>query len=211
MRKRKIRGHKKRQKKIQEWVKYDSNLNLNLLEKYKYWHSDIYVHPWCDISIINSEFPEPKGKTRDLLILGLEKIYDSWKIELEKLDRPYYLKIWLYEPRVSKSQVVCAIDEKIKYYSNIFHEIEDKRKESDFYNKLSSKLEWKLFEDTQTWSEEDLLSPIELYKNEEDYLYFIKLLNKLKKGNYRREVIDDGESKDKLYFVPKGKVWVSEN
>ena len=114
-------------------------------------------------------------------------------------------------PEINKSLVVCAIDEKIEYYSNIFHEIEDIRKESDFYNKLTSKLEWKLFEDTKTWSEEDLLTPIELYRNEEDYLYCIKLLNKLKKGNYRSEEIYTGESKDKLYFVSKGKVWVSEN
>ncbi|MEQ3662802.1 MAG: hypothetical protein ABNG96_08940 [Flavobacterium sp.] len=123
MRKIKIRGHKKRQKKIQTWIENESNLNLKLLKKYKYCYSDIYIHPWCDISIINSEFPEPKSKTRNDLILGLEKIYNSWKIELEKLNKPYYLKIWLYEPRISKSKVVCAIDNKIEYYSNLFFKI----------------------------------------------------------------------------------------
>jgi hypothetical protein len=92
MRKSKIRGHKRRHKQIQSWVAHDSKLDLALLEKYSYWNSDIYVHPWCDISIINSTFPEPKGQTRDLMIAGLETIYDKWKIALEKLGRPYYLK-----------------------------------------------------------------------------------------------------------------------
>lgn len=210
MRKIKIRGHKKRQKKIQKWIENESNLNINLLEKYKYWHSDIYVHPWCDVSIVNSEFPEPKSKTRNDLILGLEKIYDSWKIELEKLNKPYYLKIWLYEPRISKSQVVCAVDEKIEYYSNIFFKINHKPNVSDFCNKLSSKLKWELFEDTQTWSEKDLLEPVEFYRFEEDYNFSIKLLNKLKKGNYRTEKIESGGNNDTLYFVPKGKIWVSD-
>jgi hypothetical protein len=208
MRKIKIRGHKKRQKKIQSWIENESNLNLNLLDKYKYWHSDIYVHPWCDISIINSEFPEPTGKTRNDLILGLEKIYNNWRIELEKLNKPYYLKIWLYEPRISKSQVVCAIEEKIEYYSNIFYKIDQKRNNSDFCNRISSITKWELYEDTQTFSEEDLLVPEELYRNEEDYKFSIKLLKKLKRGNYRTEKT---ENNDTLYFLPKGKVWVSGN
>ncbi|RZJ98755.1 MAG: hypothetical protein EOO46_24320 [Flavobacterium sp.] len=176
------------------------------MKKYQYWNSDIIVHPWCDISIINSEFSEPKGKTRNLMITGLEKIYDDWKITLDKIGEPYYLKIWLYEPRISKSQVVCAIGERIEYYNNLFYKVDDNFKSSDFYNKLSSDFKWNAFEDANIYSEEDLLSPSELYKNIEDYNYSINLLSKLKRRNYRLKKEND----DTLFYVPKGKIWIGE-
>ncbi len=208
MKKIKIRGHRKKQKQIQKWIDIESKLNFEFLDKYKYCYSDIYIHPWCDISLINSEFPEPKGKTRNDLILGLEKIYNNWKIELEKLNKPYYLKIWLYEPRVSKSQVVCAIDERINYYSNFFLELLDNEKPSDFCNKLNPNLRWNLYEDSQTWSENFLLKTTD---NEDYNCFCLKKIKSLKQKKYKTEIINIEDGKDKLYFEPKGKIWVNAN
>ncbi len=53
----KIRGHKRRQRNIEQWKLDNLHPQLNLIEKYNYDHVDIIVRPWCDISTINSEFP----------------------------------------------------------------------------------------------------------------------------------------------------------
>ena len=210
MKQRKIRGNRRLQKQIPKWVGDAVGINMDFLSKNKYWYADVIVHPWCDISIINSEIPEPKSVTRNLIILALERIYDNWKLQLDKLNEPYYLKIWLYEPRVSKSQVVCAIGERIEYYNNSFNRIDALRKKSDLCNKLSSEFEWKSFEDSQIWSEENLLSPIELYKNIEDYNESIRLLLKIRKANYKTLEIDTLDGSDILHYQPKGVIWIGE-
>ena len=204
----KIRGHNRRQKQIQKWIESDLKLNLKLLEEYKYWKADVYVHPWCDISIINSQIPEPKKETRNQILFGLEKIYDNWKLELEKLNKPYYLKLWVYEPRVSKSQVVCAIDQRTEFYEKLFVKIENKS--SDFKNKLSPDFKWDSALDEDIYWESDLLSPIEMYIDEESFNYDRKIFSSLIKNNVRKENIKIDGKTDTMFFVPKGGIWIGE-
>ena len=84
---------------------------------------------------------------------GLIDIYDSWKVQLDKIGQPYYLKIWLYEPRFSKSQVVCAVGDRISYYENIFQRSDDgSRLETEHFGSIKEKLkklnwEYRLDED----------------------------------------------------------------
>ena len=59
--------------------------------------------------------------------------------------------------------------------------------------------------------ESELLSPIEQYERIEDSYSDRRLLNKLKKGNFKNKEIDSPNgNKDKVYFLPKGKIWVGE-
>ena len=139
---RKIRGHKRRWGQIDNWITRESVLDVEYLKQNLYWYSDIAVHPWCDISLTRSQFPEPKGQTKKRILQGLENVYDNWKMELEKLSQPYYLKVWIYEPRFSKSQVVCAIDERIEHYKNVFNQSNFKSEESDLLNKLNPGFKW---------------------------------------------------------------------
>src|SRR5690606_9522052 len=122
MRIQKIRGHNRRQKQIKNWVEETKHLNIDELFEWRREYAEILIHPWSSgSSLIDSIFPEPYGKTKSIMLKGLLEIYESWKIELEKLNKPYYLKIWLCEPRFSRSQIVCAIDDKIDYYENLFN------------------------------------------------------------------------------------------
>jgi len=210
MKPRKIRGNSRLQKQIPGWIAGASFIDMNFLFENKYWYADLIVHPWCDISIIKSEIPEPKSATRNLIISALEEIYNNWKLQLDKLNEPYYLKIWLYEPRVSKSKVVCAIGERIEYYNNNFVSVNVIRKKSDFCNKLSSEFEWDSFEDSQIWSEEDLCSPIELYRNIEDYNESLRFLVKIKKANHKTLKIDTLDGSDTLHVQPKGVIWIGD-
>ena len=99
MRQRKIRGNKRRQKQIEIWRQLSLTLDTENLLKHKRDHVKIWVHPWSGISIINSTYPQPNGKTKKLMVSALLDIYENWKLQLDKLGQNYYLKIWLYEPR----------------------------------------------------------------------------------------------------------------
>jgi len=205
----KIRGLKRKVANIQNWISSYLELNINHLTEHKYEYAKVYVDPWDNLTLTDSQIPEPKGKAKKEILNGLEKIYDSWKTELEKLNKPYYLKIWLYEPRISKSQVVCAIDEKIEYYENIFEKADFKPNDSSFTNQLSSGFKWQPNIDEEPYWESDLLWPIDQYERIEDCYSDRRLLNKLKKGNFKNKEIDSPNgNKDTIYFLPKGKIWV---
>ncbi len=203
---RKIRGHKRRQVQIPKWIKHDTLIDFDHLVRNGYWYAKILVYPWCNISITNSKIPEPKSKTRDQLMHGLEKIYDAWKIQLEKLNEPYYLKIWLYEPNFSRSQVVCGIRERIERYEDLFEPIDIPRRASDFYNKLSPDFKWESFEEAEIWGENHLLDgPDEGSKYYKEGLAFI---SQLKKAGFRTLKIETEEGEDILYIKRRGTVWV---
>lgn len=211
MRYKKIRGLKKKVARIQYWIEENLELNIEHLTEHKYNYTKFYVDPWNNLILTDSQIPEPKGNAKKEILNGLEKIYDNWKTELEKLNKPYYLKIWVYEPRLSKSQVVCAIDERIEHYENIFEKADFKQNSSSITNEFSSDFKWQPKIDENLYWESDLLWPIDRYKRTEDGYADRKLLTKLKKGNYRNQIIDNpNEKKDTIYFLPKGKIWIGE-
>lgn len=76
---------------------------------------------------------------------------------------------------------------------------------------MSPNFKWEPKIDEEQHLESELLWPIDGYKQIEDSSSGRRLLTKLKKGNYRKEIIDspNGE-KETIYFQPKGKVWVGD-
>ncbi len=205
----KIRGHKKIQKKIQSWIEKNKTLNMIDFLANKYCYVNVSFHPYFNISITNSNIAEPQTKTRKHIILGLQEIYNNWKIELDKLNQPYFLKIFLFEPRLSKSQVICAVGkEKIEYYENFFRLADNYKSASNFQKILSSDFKWKTHSDDDVYSEQELLTPESYYHIAEDYNYCKKLLTKLQKKNYTKVKAENEYGEDYLYYVPKGKVLI---
>jgi hypothetical protein len=204
----KIRGHKKIQKRIQNWIEQNRIINISDFLANKYCYTHISFEPYFNISINNSSIPEPKTKTRKQIVLGLQEIYNNWKIELDKLNQLYFLKIYLFEPRISKSQVICAIGkEKIEYYEN-FYRITDNKSDLNFQKILSADFKWETHFDDDIYSEQELLTPESYYHIEEDYNYCTKLLKKLQKKNYTKIKTEDEYGEDYLYYMPKGKVLI---
>ncbi|HJP63761.1 MAG TPA: hypothetical protein VJ844_09980 [Mucilaginibacter sp.] len=204
----KIRGHKRLQKAVEDWRVENLSLRLDLLERYNYEYVKIIISPWCDISLTKSAFPEPKGKTKQLIINGLVDIYNSWKKQLDRTSQPYYLKIWIFEPRFSKSQVVCAIGNRIDYYNNLFTKPNaDKHFRSGNYGKAKEKVE------TLTWEhgcdedhvENDHVGAPEQYLTYNDFLETKKWFNETMKKPHRTTTLDDGRQ---YYSFKKGDVWV---
>lgn len=213
MRKQKIRGHKRRQKQLENWRLKNLEFRLDLLGHYKRDHIDILVHPWCDISIVNSSFPQPKGKTKQLMINALLDIYESWKKKLDSAGIQYYLKIWLYEERFQKSQVVCAIDGQKDFYLNTFSK-PTINKEFDPLkfgsNKRLADFNWELRVDEEFYGNNTVGEP-EQYENIQGYneskKWFEGLMKKPHNIYKLEKPIDDYYE---FYGFEKGKVWLGE-
>lgn len=205
----KIRGHRKIQKRVQRWIEQNKTLHISDFLANKYCYANVSFHPYFNISINNSNIAEPKTKSRKHIILGLQEIYNNWKMELDKLDQPYFLKIYLFEPRISKSQVICAIGkEKMEYYENFFRKINNIKGETNFQKIVSADFKWEMHSDDDIYSEQELLTPESYYHVAEDYNYCKKLLNKLQKKNYTRVKAENEYGADYLYYLPKGKVLI---
>lgn len=208
VREQKIRGHNRRHKHIERWRLENLDLRFDLVEQYNNDHIDIVVHPWCDISIVNSIIPEPKGKTKRLILNGLINIYHSWKMQLDNMGKEYYLKIWLYEPRFSKSQVVCAIGDRISHYENLFLKSDDFRKLAlgnfEYIKIKHENLSWSSYIDEEHLDNNTVGEP-ELYQTKMDFYKAKKWFTKQLKKPHRTTKIDE---KTEKYSFNRGKILV---
>ncbi len=212
MRNRKIRGHNRRQKQIESWRQENLEINIDLLEKYNREFVKIFVHPWCDISIINSAFPNPTGKTKKLILKGLLDIYENRKKELDKLGQPFYLKIWLFEPRFSNSQVVCAIKDRIDFYeNNFFKPNQEKLFKPENYGTLKpilERFEWDYRLDEDHY-DNSTVGASEEYASSEDFIETQKWFEKLIKKPHRIEKLKEpiGDIIES-YSFNRGDLWL---
>tara|TARA_R110001592_G_C13175399_1_gene750262 strand:+ start:3975 stop:4628 length:654 start_codon:yes stop_codon:yes gene_type:complete len=212
----KIRGHKRRWKEIESWRLDNLDLNLTdyLLNERDRCYSKIRVHPWSGISLTNSITPKPTRKTKQKILKGLLDIYEDWKSQLDKLGQPYYLKIWLFEPRFSQSQVVCAIGDSVDFYENTFFKPDESKKlNPEKYGQLQDEIEnfnWEYRLDEDHFDNSELGDP-ELYATladyEEDKKWFEKMLKKPHRTTKFKEPI--GEATES-YSFKKGDVWLGE-
>jgi len=212
MKNRKIRGLHRKHSEIENWKNYNLNLKTELLDHYKREYADIIVHPWCDLSIINSQITEPKGKVKQNILSGLFEIYHSWKVQLDAIGKPYYLKLWLFEPRFSNSQIVCAIDDNIDFYQNGFFKPElSKQINPNIYGKLKDKIEtftWQYYYDEDHFTNDDLGKP-EDYINQKEYEESKRWFDSLMKKPHRTAKFDEPiGTATESYSFKKGDLWV---
>ncbi len=120
---RKIRGINRRKRAIEKWGDTYKSFDIALVEDRKRDYVKFWVLPWSRLSLVNSIYPEPTSDCKYLLIKNIVEIYQSWKDSLEDMQISYYLQIWLYEEYLSRSQVVCAIEEYKDFYQHTFEQI----------------------------------------------------------------------------------------
>ena len=212
MRVKKIRGHKHIWKRIDQWVNQRKILDVETLAYYQRDYVKIYIHPWSSISMLNSSVVEPKGKTRKKILEGLITIYEAWELQLKELGVPYYLKIWLYEPHFSNSQVVCAIGDHIDFYEITFHRPEEtKQLNLNNFGNLSSKMaefDWEFRINETHLSDTEIGSPDDYY-NIEDYNQELAWFNKMLTKKHRVTISNDPRVDAKEYYSFKiGAVWL---
>ena len=179
----------------------EHKLNIDFLKKEKYYNYEI--EEWY-----GEEFGI-KGELRKKIIETLLKTYFEWKNKLDKLNKEYYLAIWLYNPRMLKSEIVCAIDEKVNYYENESFLASNKNSEFDLnqYGVLSTELQkftWDRKIDLDSVHEWEINFPKEQYESEKEYNKDQKFYNKLIREKFH--VVE--KDNEKIYFHPKGDVWI---
>lgn len=205
---RKIRGHNRIQKAIENWKNYNLELDIKYLEKVKRNYCKIWVPPFANISVTGSEIPSPKGKNRQLIIKGLLEIYTNWDQQLKTLGKPYYLAIWLFEPRIEKSQIVCAIDEMQGFYNQTFFKPEEERNiPLQNYGSSAKDLEkfnWSYALDEDFFYQSDIELQEEEYLTSEDYYACQKWYKRKIKEGARQDSLEQ----DTLYAIKKGTVWI---
>jgi hypothetical protein len=197
----KIRGHNKFLDEIENSIETDSKFNLNDLLEKKYLNYDFDFWYYEDKIITN-------GKSRKFIIENLIKIYYDWENELKKINKKYYLAIWLCEPRLLKSEVVCAIDERINFYEMECFKKSENQKKLNFnnYGILSNELgkfEWERKIDFEIYFGSK--TPQENYETPKEYFKDQRLFKKLEKENYPFKVDNYG---NKNYYKPVGDIWI---
>lgn len=150
-----------------------------------------------------------RGLIRKRIVELLFEIHDNWKVELEKLNKPYYLAIWLCEPQIIRSEVVCAIDDRIELYTD--HWFDQSRKDQSIrkeaYGKSQDQLErfnWERKNLYDTHENDDYHWPKEKDKNTKQFYKDQRFYSRIKKTASK---ISDGEH-GKTYYQRIGDVWV---
>ncbi len=209
---RKIRGHRKKWKDIDNWVERCKSLDLNYLQSRERDYVKIWVHPRSGISVTNSEIAQPGGETKKRILQGLIDIHNSWKSTLDEMGEPYYLKIWLFDPFFSRSQVVCAIRSNMNFYETTFYQPEQpKMLVPAHYGKLADQMarfNWDYHWDEFQFSQAELGEP-EDYASPEDYLGQKQWFDNLMKKPLRRfeQQNSVGETFE-VFGYHQGTVWI---
>lgn len=201
----KIRGHKRIWKNIEDWVEYNKFLNIEYLKERQRDYVKVWVSPYKNISILESVFTPPKGKTRQKIVDGIFTIYDSWKESLEKLNEPYDLKIWFFPHDVSKCQVVCAIGDFIDFYDVTFF---NPKKNKPFPEK-GRDLKWEYRHQEHHVTKSDIGFEEEFY-TKQDFLNNKRWIERIMKDpRTRMNTYDaDNGAKTTYYSIKECDVWI---
>ncbi len=208
MKTKKLRGHNRIFKEIENWKNDCLELDLEQLSYYQRNYEKVWVRPFGEISITGAIIPRPKRKARKLILEGLLEIFNSWELQLKTLDKPYYLAIWLNEPYIENSQVVCAIDEYLNFYDITYYRPEiQKVMPTQNYGKLKTDLDafdWIYAIEEHNFTNEDLQETADVYASEKDYF----AMQRWYKKQLKRNPIIQKDNDVIYYRTEKGTVWI---
>jgi hypothetical protein len=204
----KLRGHQRIFKNIEHWKNDSLHLDLERLQKNQRDYEKVWVRPFGEISISGAAIPKPRKKARQLILESLIEIFNSWESTLIILNKPYYLAIWLNEPHIENSQVVCAIGDFLNFYDVTYHRPEKQQKmPTQNYGKLKNELDtfnWIYGLDEHRFTNEDIAETEEVYATIEDY----HSMQKWYKKQLHRDPIIRKEDEVTCYRTKKGTVWI---
>ncbi|MES2575757.1 MAG: hypothetical protein V4572_12500 [Bacteroidota bacterium] len=208
----KIRGNKRRIRQIENWRINNLEIDLDYFEKTNKDYVKFRIFPWNSVAMSLNNYPNPKGKIRKKIIESFFDIYESWNAQLKELGKPFYLKIWMFEPDIYNSQVVCAINEKIEYYENIFHKPEQQKKlAKSSLEKISNRIDqykWDYSIEEYPIFENEYLR--KNFASDKDYLEEQKWLkSELKKPFREINQVREGIT-EKIFLIQGSDVWLGE-
>ena len=124
---------------------------------------------------------------------------------------PYYLKLWIFEPRFSKSQVVCAIENRIDFYENNFYKPDNgKTIRLENYGALKPRLEklrWDFHFDERELDNDTVGKP-EQYASYKDFEEDKRWFNTIMKKPHRTVNHTNSSGTTESYHFRRGDMWI---
>lgn len=200
--KKKIRGWKRKVKRIEEWKQRFRELDMEELSRT---HRD-YVKLWIDPFYGLTRRNPPLWYSR-LLLQAMVDMYQSWFEQMKALKEPFYLKIWLYDPHFIQSQIVVAYRECLNFYELTFDKSSDHRAfPLQRYGRIPglSPFHWELAIETEHY----WLS--ELHEDQRLGIKTDKEIEAITRKAYKVEAVKASADEDTVYSVRTGDVWLGE-
>ena len=201
MRKVKARGHSGLHQRLDDWTEAQCSsfsADSEILENQQRCWAKLR-HVWgIDVGSCNSGRGHPKGLTKKLMLRSLYQVYQAWKDELDATGEPYYLKVWLYEPWIEDSQVVCAVGDLLGSYEEMFESLGEQCSPEA----LQSVPEMGLVDNWVT-------NRHAAYYSESEWQDDEKMMKWLNGGGFETREMQFGDgTSDTTYIVPIGRVFV---
>lgn len=112
-------------KKIDKWKRGCYHIDFNELDNDDYYNVEVWIKPWVGTvkkgkyKLVKEEVAEDyKGD----VVNALFDIFHYWIELLSDYKEPYFLGLFFYEDRVSRSQIILSINEKSEFYKRQFVE-----------------------------------------------------------------------------------------
>ncbi|WP_235338458.1 hypothetical protein [Paenibacillus wulumuqiensis] len=200
--KKKIRGWKRRIKQIEKWKQRYIDLDMEQLCRNYKDHAKLWIDPFYRLTRRNP----PIWYSR-LILAGMIEIYQSWSQQMQSLNEPFYLKIWLWHPNFIHSQIVVAFREYSDYYNNTFDKSNDlKVFPSHLYKRVPGleEFKWELAIDSVDYWLSDLQEDIGMgIRTDKD-------IEAIKSKAYKCETVKTSAGNHTVYNVKVGDVWLGE-
>lgn len=208
MRIKKVRGHRRLQRKIDHYFSEILSEPLSFEGAGDYDYVKFNIWPWSSFTYNRTSKPaEPKGQTRQKIIKGFLDVYDHWKSNLKQFNEPYDLVLWLYVPSVSKSEVVFSTRSRVDFYKNTFFtpDTAPKFKLSDASSLADrlKKINWQYAFDEEHY-DDDTVGDVNTYSSLADYKGHKKWFDQQMKKPHRVTQLKQSE----YYSFRVGGVWV---
>ncbi|MGH0611744.1 hypothetical protein [Bacillus cereus] len=184
----KIRGWKRRVRKLNQWKVENSQFDNKFLEVN---HFDyVKTFNYLDTQDLPIWY-------KNKLICALVEVFQSWKSAAESKFNHFYLRLHINENDLLDSQLIIAVDEQIVEYKNKFVEYQIQLEKPLFLNNIA--LNWQAYHLVSTWLEDE----INTLSATEKELLLNNLLEVRKVTSY-----DDETSNE--YLIKDSVIWVSD-
>lgn len=184
----KIRGWKRRVRKLNEWKVENSQFDNKFLEVN---HFD-YVKTFNYLD--TQDLPIWYKKK---VICALVEVFQSWKSAAESKFDNFYLRLQINENDLLDSQLIIALDEQIVEYKNKFVEYQTQLEKPLFLNNIA--FNWQAYHLVSIWLEDE----INTLSATEKELLLNNLLEVRKVTSYEDETSNE-------YLIKDSVIWVSD-
>ena len=111
----KVRGWKRRLRELERFRLAHRELDVDALRRNEVAYVKLLLDPWS--RLVPRDPPVWFGRR---VLAAFLDILRSWHGALEATGEPYYLRLWLFDPRFHRTQVVAAMGDRIRWYEKSF-------------------------------------------------------------------------------------------